>query len=698
MSRTYTLRGATDAAEPAHGAIDFQSELNEQQYAAVTSPPGQALVIAGAGSGKTRTLTYRVAYLLSNAIAPENILLLTFTNKAAREMLERVGHLAPGLALGLWGGTFHSIGNRLLRRHAEALGYTRSFSILDSEDQKQLLKAVIDASGVAEGGSGPKKRGRPKDGEDGHFPKAQVVGSMISLALNTCTPLEDVVLKRYGYFEEFIDKIQRVASLYNKRKKEANSMDFDDLLALTVKLLRENETVRQHYQRQFQFILVDEYQDTNALQGEFIDLLAGSGGNIMVVGDDAQSIYSWRGANFENILKFPERYPGAQVHKIETNYRSVPEVLALANEAIAANTRQFEKNLAAARPSQGMKPALVPLDTPTTQAAFVSQRLRDLHENEGIAWKDMAVLYRAHFQSMDVQLQLTHDGIPFVITSGLRFFEQAHVKDAVAFLKWAANPRDEMSFDRAVRLLPGIGPGAASKLWAAWSALPQAASEKPPGSYSALLASLKVPPKAQTAWTQICHVLDEFLAPDAESGFHPPSAMLVSLIEGFYDDYLKQNFDNARERKQDLDQLTIFAERYADLNAMLAELALLTNADDASPKDGSTGRGKTKQMEDAVALTSIHQAKGLEWKAVFLIWLTEGMFPNARVVEEGGLEGLEEERRLFYVGVTRAMDQLYLCYPNFWPKAYSGDAFQVPSSFLGDFSPGRVETWNVRGF
>ncbi len=695
MARTYTLHtGSAAAPEP---ELDFSALLNEQQLAAVTAPPGQALVIAGAGSGKTRTLTHRVAYLLQNAISAENILLLTFTNKAAKEMLERVNHLVPGQAAGIWGGTFHSVGNRILRRHADVLGFTRSFSIMDSDDQKSLLTNVIDQSGVAAGdGPEPKKKGRAKKG-DGSFPKAQALAGVLSMAVNTCTPIEEIILKRFGYFEELTEKIQRVSALYTKRKKEANSMDFDDLLALTVKLMRDHESIRTYYQKQFQFILVDEYQDTNALQSELIDLLAGHHGNIMVVGDDAQSIYSWRGANFENILKFNERYPGAQVFKIETNYRSVPEVLALANESIAANRRQFQKTLRAAREPLGQKPALVQLDTPTMQAAFVSQRLRELHEDEGIPYKDMAVLYRAHFQSMDVQMQLTQDRIPFVITSGLRFFEQAHVKDAVAFLKWVANPRDEVSFDRFVRLLPGVGPGAASKLWQTWLALPASAAEKPPASYSALLGTLKPPSKAQTHWEQLGHIFDEFLDPGADSGLQPPSAMLTSVIEGFYDDYLKQTFDNARERRQDLDQLQIFSERYEDLNSMLAELALLTNADDAAPS-AEGGRKKSAQPEDAVSLTSIHQAKGLEWKVVFLIWLTEGMFPNSRVIDEGGIEGLEEERRLFYVGVTRAMDHLHLCYPTFWPKAYSGDAFQIPSSFLSDFSKERVEEWNIRAF
>ena len=399
----YSLQTRTAAAEV---EIDFASALNPQQFEAVTAPPGQALVIAGAGSGKTRTLTYRVAYLLANAIAAENILLLTFTNKAAREMLDRVNGLVPGHAAHVWGGTFHSIGNRLLRRHADAVGFTRNFSILDSDDSKSLLTRIIDGGGFAAMEGVPVTPARPgkarRKSETG-FPRAPVIGGIISLAVNTCRTVEEVILDRFSYFAEISDSIKRIATTYARKKKEGNGMDFDDLLSLTVELLRRNEAIRSHYQRQFQFILVDEYQDTNALQSEFIDLLGGPRGNIMVVGDDAQSIYSWRGANFENILKFPERHPTAQVHRIETNYRSVPEILELANDAIRANKRQFRKTLHASRPSAGRRPALVRLDTPQMQAAFVSQRLQELHREHGIPWREMAVLYRAHFHSMDVQ-------------------------------------------------------------------------------------------------------------------------------------------------------------------------------------------------------------------------------------------------------------------------------------------------------
>ncbi len=687
MSRTYTLHSTPAADAP---DIDFKASLNAAQYEAVSSPPGQALVIAGAGSGKTRTLTYRVAWLLQNGIAAENILLLTFTNKAAREMMERVNALVPGQAGGLWSGTFHSIGNRILRRHADSIGFTKQFSILDSDDQKSMMTKVIDESGEAKLAGGSAK-GRGKKKEDG-FPKAQVISGMISLATNTCESLATVIEQRYPYFEEYSAGLKKVAALYQSKKQKANSMDFDDLLALTVELLSDNDAVRKHYQRQFQFILVDEYQDTNALQSEMIDLLAGEHGNIMVVGDDAQSIYSWRGADFENILRFLEKYPKGKKYVIETNYRSVPEVLELANEAIANNVRQFKKNLVAARPSQQMKPALIEVNTPSQQAQFVSQRMRELHEQEGIEYSQMAVLYRAHFQSMEVQMQLTQDRVPFVITSGLRFFEQQHVKDVCAFLKWAANPLDEVSFDRLIRLLPGVGPGAAAKIWLEWIATPASRLEQPPASYSMILGAFKkVPTRAAGAWEQVGHIFDEFL--DGTGAFHPPAALLTSIIEGIYDDYARSEFDNYDSRKQDLDQLRNFSERFTDLNEMLADLALLTNADDSSPKDR-----KPKPGEDAAVLTSIHQAKGLEWKVVFIIWLAQGMFPNKRVIDEGGPEALEEERRLFYVAVTRAMDQLHLLWPRFWPKAYSGDTFQEPSQFLGEFDPERVEEWNIGGF
>ncbi|MFN7565420.1 MAG: ATP-dependent helicase, partial [Prosthecobacter sp.] len=446
MPREYTLH---HAHEPSH-RIDYKAELNEQQYAAVVSPPGQSLVIAGAGSGKTRTLTYRVAWLLDNGIQPESILLLTFTNKAAREMQERVQALVTQDASRIWGGTFHSIGNRLLRYNAERLGYRKGFSIMDREDQKDLLETVIGASGI--------------DTTTYRFPKAEVLGDIFSLADNTLCDLQEIIDTRYPYFDKVAEGILRVRKLYQDKKRETNCFDFDDLLTQTVALLEENEDLLERYRRQFEFVLVDEYQDTNSLQCRMVELLTGPQGNLMVVGDDAQSIYSWRGADVSNILNFSDHWPKARTHKIEVNYRSVPEVLNLANAAIAMNRGQIPKNLQPARESKGVLPALVALDNSSAQAAFVAQRILEL-QDEGCDLNDIAILYRAHFHSMEIQMELTQRGIPFQITSGLRFFEQAHIKDVAAFMKFAVNRQDEVSFMRLVRLCDGIGNVSAVKLW-----------------------------------------------------------------------------------------------------------------------------------------------------------------------------------------------------------------------------------------
>src|SRR5471032_3538627 len=473
MSHEYVLKPFTSEIRL---NIDYARELNEQQLAAVTAPPGPALVIAGAGSGKTRTLTYRVAYLLEQGIPAERILLLTFTNKAAGEMMRRVSDLLGHELRALWGGTFHSIGARILRLHAETLGYQRDFTILDRDDAKDLIKACMADAQI--------------DKKDKHFPKPDVLNEIFSLAANTHKTIQELVDGQFSYFSEFAPQIADQQKRYTARKRATNGMDFDDLLALWLKLLQENAEVREHFQRRFQFILVDEYQDTNKLQGDLIDLLAARTKNVTVVGDDAQSIYAWRGANFLNILEFPKRYPNAKVFKIETNYRSTPEILKVANAAISANVNQFAKELAPSRKS-GMKPALVACVDAAQQSAFIAQRVLELRD-EGVAMNQIAVLYRSHFHALELQLELTKRQIPFSITSGIRFFEQAHIKDATAWLKFVVNPRDEIAFKRLAQLLPGIGGKGAEKLWlkfdaelkasgafAVYSGTPSADAEKP---------------------------------------------------------------------------------------------------------------------------------------------------------------------------------------------------------------------------
>jgi len=670
MAREYTLQ--RPAATGASG-IDFAEELNEEQLAAVSSPPGPVLVIAGAGSGKTRTLTYRVAYLLDRGIEPRNILLLTFTNKAAKEMLERVRALVPRDVSEMWGGTFHSVGNRILRRHAEEIGFTKSFSIMDRDDQKSLMNTVIAECEI--------------DTSARRFPKPDVLISIFSLIENTGVALEDLLEERYPYFEEWREEIARVEGRYRKKKRQINSMDFDDLLVLTLRLLQQNEELRRLYQKRFQYVMVDEFQDTNQVQSELVNLLVGEHQSLMVVGDDAQSIYSWRGADMENILSFPERYPEARVYRIEKNYRSVPEILELSNAAIKANHHRFEKDLQAAREGGAMMPAMVPLEDPNAQAQFVAQRILELRD-EGVELEEMAVLYRAHHQSMTLQMELRNRGIPFQITSGLRFFEQAHIKDVAAFLRFVTNRRDEVSFKRMVNLLPGIGGKNADKLWRGWAATTHATSEEPPACFSDILDDLPVPGKSISHWEQLGHTLDELVT---EEGFARPSEMIFSVLEGVYDEVMRESFDNYDNRRSDLEELMNYADRFDDILECLGQLSLM------SAVDGDPSGSKAELDKEQVVLSSVHQAKGLEWKVVFVISLTDGMFPNGRVLDADDEYMLEEERRLFYVAITRAKDELYLTYPQINPKSYTGDVIQRPSRFLDDCPQELMEEWQVAG-
>jgi DNA helicase-2/ATP-dependent DNA helicase PcrA len=682
MSRQYTLQRAPRSTS-IH--IDYAAELNEQQLAAVTASPGPLLVIAGAGSGKTRTLTYRVAYLLENGIDPRNILLLTFTNKAARQMLDRVANLLPVDASGLWGGTFHSIGNRMLRRHGSALGYSSGFSIMDREDQKDLINTVVASAGI--------------DPKEIRFPKGDVLAEIFSFAVNTETPMEKMLAEKFPYFLPLLDKIKDVHARYEKKKKATNSMDFDDLLEKTLLMVRHHEEVAAFYRRQFQFILVDEYQDTNKIQADLVDTLARDHRNIMVVGDDAQSIYSWRGANFQNILEFPKRYPDAQVFKIEMNYRSVPEVLEVANAAIASNVEQFRKNLAPTRDSNAVKPAIVALNDGSEQAQFVAQRILELRD-EDVDLNDIAVLYRAHYHAIELQLELSRRGIPYQITSGIRFFEQAHIKDVTSFLRFVANPRDEVAFKRMVKLLPGIGNRSADNLWNAWDksiGAVAAVADRGPEATSATagvsdrgynfggrLLAMKVGARSKKSWEQLAHTLDE-IAPAGQP--NAPSEMITSVVEAIYDDYAKLNFTNYELRREDLNQLAAFSRQFKDVHEFLSQLALISNVDaEAAPNQTSD--------KEAVNLSSVHQAKGLEFHAVFIIWLTDGMFPSARSLD--ARDALEEERRLFYVAITRARDELYLTFPHMRLSGGYGDVFQRPSRFLKEIPSTLVEDWQVR--
>src|SRR6476659_1498678 len=445
--RKYTLK---QPAKPQKSyRVRYEEELNSEQLEVVMAGDGPLLVIAGAGSGKTRTLTYRVSRLIEDGIDPSDILLLTFTNKAAREMLSRVEQLMTIDTRRIWGGTFHSIGNRLLRRHAEAIGYRANFTILDSEDSKEMMESAISSIGVKT----LEKR----------FPKGDVLIDIYSFLINTRTPLELHLEQNFPHFALYQEEFVNVFRRYKERKRDANAMDFDDLLVNWKLLLEERAEVAEPLKRQFRFILVDEYQDTNKLQADIIDLMASARRNVMVVGDDAQSIYSFRGASFENILTFPLRFPDAKIYKLEVNYRSTRQILQLANASIAQNRFQFRKELQAVR-GDGPDPAVVGVDDVFEQASFIAQRILELRD-EGESLGDIAVLYRSHYQSLELQMELSRRLIPYEIRSGIRFFEQAHIKDVISYLKIVTNVRDELAWKRVMKLYPKVGEKTAAEVW-----------------------------------------------------------------------------------------------------------------------------------------------------------------------------------------------------------------------------------------
>jgi DNA helicase-2/ATP-dependent DNA helicase PcrA len=656
--RKYTIR----TPEPPKSR--YESELNEEQRAVVLAGDGPLLVIAGAGSGKTRVATYRVARLLETGVPPEAVLLVTFTNKAAREMLHRV-ELATGRPTrGLAGGTFHHVGNLILRRHADLLGYDRGFSILDRADAKELLDACIADLGLKGGGF--------------RFPGGEVIGDLVSAAVNTGRPLEAVLADRAPRLLALAEPMLAVAARYQARKRAMGAMDFDDLLLRWMQLLLEHPPVLERYQARFRYVIVDEYQDTNRLQGDLVDRLAAGHRNLMVVGDDAQSIYAFRGAHFANIIDFPQRYPDARLFRLETNYRSTPEILALANASIARNVRQFPKQLRAVRPT-GPRPALVPLRDESQQAAFVGQRLLELAD-EGRALSDMAVLYRSHYQSLEIQLELTRRGIPFEIRSGLRFFEQAHVKDVTAYLKVAVNARDELAWRRLLKLWPRIGAATADKVW---TALAQTTEPLAVAMRGDLLQI--VPSAARGGFASCLATLRAVTDPERRDS---PAAQMAAVLEAGYESYLQAKYPDAANRLEDLRQLAHFARRYESTEGFLSELTLLgeVGGEDVAEAADDAEAGR-------VVLTTVHQAKGLEWGAVFLVWVADGKLPPARSLGDPDAE--EEERRLFYVAVTRAKDELYLTYPQIGRDYQQIVAIQRPSRFVLELPAETYETWDV---
>ncbi len=646
--------------------MDFKAELNEEQYEAVTAEPGPALVLAGAGSGKTRTLTYRVAYLLSKGVAPNEILLLTFTNKAAREMLHRVEELTGVPGRRFWGGTFHHVGHRILRIHGEPVGLKSGFTILDQSDAESFLGDLV-------------KERDPTFFKEKTHPRARQLGEIFSMSRNTCHPLEESIRRFHPQHEELTGRMLPLFEAYMERKLKQQVVDYDDLLEYLLKLLREDAETARHYQERFRHLLVDEYQDTNTLQANIVDTI-GVHHRIMAVGDDAQCIYSWRGANYDNIVTFPDRHPGAAVYKIETNYRSTPEILDLANRVLVNQVPAsgFFKELRAFRGHRA-RPYMVQTMDSREQAQFLIKRIEGL-TSEGYNLSDIAVLYRAHFQAMELQMELARLSIPFQITSGVRFFEQAHVRDLVAQLRFAYNPNDLTAFQRTAGLLPKVGPKTASKLHQ--HAL-EIARDRNISVVDALQSEKlvsKVPKAAADEWPSLVQSLKD-VAESCRAG--APSATVQLAVAGWYEDYLRGAYSNFHARQEDLRSLVGFAGRFEDMQDMLAQLVLLNS---------ETSDRSVDPDADALRLTTVHQAKGLEFPVVFVIGLAENLFPLRRAVEENNLE---EERRLFYVSVTRAKDELYLCFPTIGRS--NGPALSLkPSRFLQDLPTHLYESLRIQ--
>ncbi|HEX7926111.1 MAG TPA: ATP-dependent helicase, partial [bacterium] len=585
--------------------------LNTEQQQIVEHLEGPALVIAGAGSGKTRVIVHRVAHLIEKGVPASAILMVTFTNKAAEEMRRRVeGLIGEGKARDLMSGTFHSMANRFLRRYAPMVGFQNNFSILDDSDSRDMIKAAM-----------AEVIGKEADKPNRKFPQASVVQTVLSMAFNRSLELKDLLEREYPWLDEFLPELEAIGEAYAKKKRVNNAMDFDDLLDNWHLLLSKHPSIE--LAKQLRYLLVDEYQDTNVIQAEILEKLAGPGGNLMVVGDDAQSIYGWRGANFQNILQFPQRY-GGKTFRLEENYRSTPEILSLANASINHNVAQFTKNLRAVRPGLE-KPRVIHVYDQYSEADYLVERILHYADRD-MPLKSMGVLYRSHMQAAVLQLRLTERGIPFTIRSGIKFFEQAHIKDAVSFLKVVHNPMDEIGWLRVLKLLPGIGNATAQKIFRVFQ--DQRAVRLSPEN---LALNKLIPAKAKESWQQLAATFKELLADGIT-----PAQMIETVRLGYYQDVMRSMFDNAQERDADLTYMAEFAARYRSLERFLAQLALVgsTVIQDAEAED--------EQDQDQITLTTIHQAKGLEWDIVFIIGLADGKFPHARSLEPE--ERLEEER------------------------------------------------------
>jgi DNA helicase-2/ATP-dependent DNA helicase PcrA len=623
--RLYPARDRTgELQEPE----DFLRDLNPEQAAAATHGDGPLLIIAGAGTGKTRTLICRVAHLLRSGARPERMLLLTFTRRAAQEMLVRAANMAGAASARVHGGTFHATAHRLLRRFGPAAGLSREFSIMDQGDSQDLMQLSRAQLGVA-----PRER---------RFPRKETLHYIYSRHLNTDIPVDDIVLHELPQFSNLVDGIMKVFADYVSRKAERNLVDYDDLLLFWGALLEGPDEVARQIHSLYDHILVDEYQDTNALQARILRGMCRTHNNISVVGDDAQSIYSFRGANFRNILDFPKQFQSATTVTLERNYRSTQPILNASNALIAPAAERFTKNLWTER-TGGEFPWLVAAESEREQTRYVVDRVLELHE-EGTPLSEMAVLFRAGYMSADLEIELTNRRIPFEKWGGLKFLEAAHVKDVLAFLRILENPRDEVSWYRILLLLPGIGEATAR---AAIASLAGAAWD------SAAFGRFAPPPRARAAHQSLVSLLDGLRSGAIQSQSQVSAE--IGRVRTLYDDILRKRYDRPEPRLADLEQLQTIASAYPDRGAFLSAIAL------EPPQSTQDLAGGASSEEDVLILSTAHSAKGREWDAVFLIWAVDGWFPMARAARDR--DQIEEERRLMYVAMTRARDYLSVVYP-----------------------------------
>ncbi len=637
--------------------IRYDKVLNPAQLTAVMTTEGPLLVIAGAGSGKTRTLVYRVARLVETGVPPEGVLLLTFTRKAAGEMLERAAGLADERCRNVSGGTFHSLAHRVLRQHAGFLGFSTNYTVLDRSDMEELIQSLVQEMQVDKGSI--------------RFPKKSTLANIISKAANLEKGVEDLMTDEYAQFLEYAPQVNKLSRLYGEYKKESQFMDYDDLILFFRKLMAENQGIREQLGRQYRYIMVDEYQDTNAIQADIVKWLAHDHHNIMVVGDDSQSIYSFRGANYRNMFEFPKLFPETRVVKLEQNYRSTQPILNLSNAIMNQAEEKYTKCLFTER-GDGNLPRVVDARTEPEQAMYVSQAIRE-QLDRGLSLKDMAVLFRAAYHSFELEVELARRGIPFVKYGGFKFMESAHIKDLLAHLRSVVNREDTISLGRILRLVKNIGQNKSQAI------IQWMREEK---CHPWQVAEWPGAGKGDDGLKGLAQLLRQL----GGKGTGPKRA--IELAIEYYEPILKERFDDFPRRQRDLEQLLPMASRYQKLRSFLDDLTLEppNSAADMGPVD----RG------DCLTLSTVHSAKGLEWAVVFIIWVMDGYFPSAKA--NSGMEAIEEERRLMYVAATRAKDELILCYPGQEsPRPWvSNDGGAIPytrglSSFIQSLPSGVVE-------